>query len=178
MIKIYKKLVYSLKKKFTIDEEVVQKFHDYFDSTSRHTKEVNLDAHICSFFVPVDRINHLVYLGHHIKANDWIPPGGHIKAGEDPEETVRREFEEELDHKLTMEEIVLFDLSVTDLNPNSRHSCKRYYDFWYIVFIERLNFNFLKKEYYDAGWFSFKEARKIIKTTHYNQIVQKIKVLL
>ena len=41
---------------------------------------------------------------HHKKANDWIPPGGHIEENESPAATVIREFREELGYKLKREE--------------------------------------------------------------------------
>lgn len=37
-----------------------------------------------------------ILLVDHKKAELWLPPGGHVEAGEDPKETVRREAKEEL----------------------------------------------------------------------------------
>jgi len=174
-----KKLVLSLKDNKHTDKETINKFLKRFSKKNTGlSKEESYSDHICAFFVPVNKEKSLVYLGHHIKANDWIPPGGHIQKGELPIETVVREFEEELRYCLKKEEIRFFDISVRDLEPNPRHNCKRHYDFWFAVFIDEINFDYLEKEYYDAGWHTFRQADERIKTRQYNNIVQKIKKLL
>ena len=88
------------------------------------------------------------------KAKKWngkyTPLGGHIEKGEMPIDTVRREFVEELDFNLTKQTIDLFDLSIKDVSGNPLHKCKLHFDFWYLVDVPKINFNFLKKEFYDA----------------------------
>ena len=96
-------------------------------------------------------------MGHHKKADMWIPPGGHIDKGETPEQTVRREWKEELGRELKNEKIVLFDISIIPIeNPNQ--SCVQHFDFWQLVLCNRDNFNFDKREFYDARWLSTEEA--------------------
>lgn len=87
-----------------------------------------------------------------------MPPGGHIEKGEKPVDTVRREFKEELDFELTNEPITLFNLTIKDINK-PHHPCKRHWDLWYLVEMkEEIDFNYCRREYYSAGWFSIKVA--------------------
>jgi len=178
MNKIFKDLVSSISNRPYIDKDVTVKFLKRIGDELPLTKPDSFYDHFCSFFVPVDRKNKLVYLGHHIKARDWIPPGGHIEKNENPKDTVIREFSEELNFNLKDEPIQLFNISITDLAPNPLHKCVRHYDFWFAVFIDKTDFVYLKKEYHDAGWFTFEEALKKTKTLHYSKIVQELKSLL
>src|SRR3989344_4955743 len=127
------------------------------------TKNRNTFDHICAFFLPLDMTKKSIYLGHHIKADDWIPPGGHIEAGEMPIDTVRREFVEELNSSLTKQPIELFDLSVKDVSGNPLHKCKLHFDFWYLVYISQRKFLYDKQEFYTADWFKLPEALTKIK---------------
>ncbi len=52
--------------------------------------------HLVSYFTLVDRINNSILLVDHIKAQLWLPTGGHVEPNEDPVETVKREITEEL----------------------------------------------------------------------------------
>src|SRR3989338_3807006 len=100
----------------------------------------NPKSHFCVFFVPVCLKSRKIYLGRHKKANDWIPPGGHIENEESPTATVMREFKEELGFELKPEaEVELFDITVKQID-NSKHPCKTHYDIWYLVKIKELDF--------------------------------------
>ena len=141
------------------------------------TKPEGAGAHICSFFLPVNKKTASIYLVDHIKAQDWIPPGGHINKDELPIETVKREFKEELDHQLTIEKIELFDLSIKEIN-RPRQNCLIHYDIWYLVHIDKIKFNWLKKEFHDASWFDFDEGIKKVKLSHYRNIIKKLTFIL
>ncbi|QQR77859.1 MAG: NUDIX domain-containing protein [Candidatus Moraniibacteriota bacterium] len=52
--------------------------------------------HLVSYFVVVDIGNKSILLVDHIKAELWLPAGGHIEKGEHPKTTVEREALEEL----------------------------------------------------------------------------------
>lgn len=175
-----KKYISDLKKevnKFLKAEKTIRdEFLKKLSLTDKITKELNIDEHICAFFVPVNRETKSVYLVHHIKADDWIPPGGHIKYGEHPVDTVIREFEEELDSKITKNQISLFTLSIKDISDNPRNPCKLHYDFWYLVDVPKIDFNYLKKEFYDAYWHPLTEKTfKKIKTKSYGKILRSLK---
>lgn len=158
-------------------QDLSQKFLRRISSNIPLTKETSPTNHFCAFFVPVNLESKSIYLGHHIKANSWIPPGGHIKSDEDPQQTVIREFKEELDYDIGKKQITFFDMSIKRIN-NPRTPCKIHYDIWYYVEVPKINYKFLKKEFYEARWFTFKEAKKQIKIPVYTKIIQKIKSLV
>jgi len=175
-IDILKKEVLKFK---NVEKNLIDKFLTKLSSTDKITKELNIDEHICAFFVPINKKTKSVYLVHHKKADDWIPQGGHIIWNEHPVDTVVREFEEELKHKISKNQINLFTLSIKDISNNPRNPCKLHYDFWYLVDVHRKNFNYLKKEFYDAYWHPLKEETfNKVKTPQYNKIVRKLKRIL
>lgn len=176
-ISVLKKEVLKFKNK-KIDRKIIDQFLKKLSSTDKLTKELNIDEHLCAFFVPVDEKTKSVYLGHHIKADDWIPPGGHIKWNEHPTETVIREFEEELAYKIEKNQIEIFNLSIKDVSDNPRSPCKLHFDFWYLVKVPKVDFKYLKKEFHDARWHNLKEASEKIKTPKYNQIVRTLEEIL
>lgn len=173
MVDCLKKQIFNLAKKSYLDKQVVARFLTRIKKDKRLTKEENPTNHFCCFFLPFDKRSRSIYLVDHIKAQDWIPPGGHIKRNELPLETVKREFSEELNYQLTKEKIEFFNLSIKRINkPNQ--VCKIHYDLWYLVYINRISFVFTKKEFYQAGWFSAEKGLQLIKTTSFNTIVKKL----
>jgi 8-oxo-dGTP diphosphatase len=52
--------------------------------------------HLVSYFALIDSASRLVLLGDHVKSGLWLPSGGHVEDGEDPNDTVDREASEEL----------------------------------------------------------------------------------
>lgn len=175
---LIKKEVLKFKNK-KINIKIINKFLKKLSKSDKITKELNIDEHICAFFVPVNRESKSVYLTHHIKANDWIPPGGHIKYGEHPQETVIREFEEELGDIVVNNQISLFNLSIKNVGGNPRSPCKLHYDFWYLVDVPKKEYVFLKKEFYNAYWHPLNEKTfQKIKTPQYNKIVRTLKEIL
>jgi 8-oxo-dGTP diphosphatase len=52
--------------------------------------------HLVSYFVLVDPERRSLLLGDHLKAQLWLPTGGHVDPGEHPRQTVVREAREEL----------------------------------------------------------------------------------
>lgn len=163
----------KLRNKTHVDKKVLNKFLQRISFKQKLIEKDSPKNHICSFFLPIDLKTNSIYLVHHIKANDWIPPGGHIEQGETPVQTVKREFIEELKYKLTTEKIRLFDLSIIKI-INQNYKCKTHYDFWYLVFINRQDFRFDKKEAYDASWFEFDKVLKKVKRKEYNLILKKL----
>ena len=174
------RLIYEVKKLKNVSwvsNKIISQFIDFIKNQPSLTKEERAGIHICSFFLPVHIKTKFIYLVHHIKANDWIPPGGHINKNELPIETVKREFEEELSHKLTNEKIELFDLSIKEIN-RPHQNCLIHYDIWYLVYTKKLPFKFLRREFYDAGWFNLNEGVKKIKLKKYRDIVKKLHLIL
>ncbi len=162
----------TLKSKTPIDQLTYERFLTRLNDHAPLTHEDNPHSHFCCFTLPLDCVTHSIFLVHHIKAGDWIPPGGHIDAGETPLQTVRREFTEELDYEITNEPITLFGISINSiLNP--KQLCKEHYDLWYAVETGKKNFNIDKGEFYDAGWFSYDKALKKIKTPLFGKVINK-----
>ncbi|OGK16954.1 hypothetical protein A2774_00460 [Candidatus Roizmanbacteria bacterium RIFCSPHIGHO2_01_FULL_39_12c] len=157
-----------------VDQRVAQKFLDFINGNQNYFRDNNPDRHICSFFLPYDEKRKLIYLGHHKKAKDWIPPGGHINQGENPLNTVYREFQEELNHQLTDEKVQLFNLSIKDISGNPLHKCKTHYDFWYLVRLKKKNFKFDRNEFYQAKWLTIPQALRKMKLLQYANIIKKL----
>jgi len=197
MVDYLKEQIAALARREDVDRGMIKKFLQRIIRDKRLVKEENPANHFCCFFLPVYKqtksilskvewvddkrrlipINLSIYLVDHIKARDWIPPGGHIKKGEFPLETVKREFFEELNYKLTKEKIELFDISIKRINK-PKQICKIHYDLWYLVHLnKKINFIYAKKEFYQAGWFSLKDGLKLIKTADFNAVVKKLRFL-
>jgi len=168
----------KLKDKSHVDKIIFYPFAKRI-TEGKLTREENLENHLCSFFVPVHKSSKSIFIGHHVKADEWIPPGGHINKDEAPIETVFREFYEELNFKLTDEKTELFDLDRIDTRPGRTNPCKVHYDFWYLVFMnEQSPFTFDKREFYDAGWFSIDDAVIKCRFKPYVEILKKIRTIL
>lgn len=157
-----------------INLAAVQAFKDLKTSQSTHTKKEGNPKHYCVFFLPYDREKGKIYLGWHIKADDWIAPGGHIEPGELPTDAAIREMKEELRVSIRKSQLTPFALSVKPINREGS-GCLVHYDIWYIVDISVQNFDYLKSEYHDAGWFPIQEGvAKITKNPDFAQIIQKL----
>ena len=165
------KEILELKKEIHINKTLLNKFINFLNTQKHLTKFEGNTSHLGAFFLPINKKTKSIYLVDHIKAEMWIPPGGHVKKNELPINTVIREFEEELNHQLTTEEIKFFNLSVTPIN-RPWQNCITHYDFWYSVSIEKLPFIFLKKEFKNGKWFSLEEGLKIIKRKTMQDIIK------
>lgn len=123
----------------------------------------NIADHMCAFFVPVHLESKSVFIGHHVKANMWIPPGGHIEMGEMLVDTVRREFGEELGIPFGDETVELFAATVVDLKPKPGKRCQRHWDWWHMVAVAKmLDYDYDKREFFTASWLSLDQAVKKI----------------
>jgi len=158
MLKQFQNEILKLKKYPYVKKKIIQQFLERLHAGSL-IQELNPIDHYCSFFVPFDMKSKSIFVGHHIKADEWIPPGGHIELEETPLQAVYREFSEELRFPLSDQKVELFDLGLTRIT-DSKRSCRIHYDFWYLVFVEKVDFNFDKDEFYEAVWLSVETAIK------------------
>lgn len=155
-----------------VDQAMVQIGLQQLEKTAGYTRDENPSEHFCVFFVPIVPSKRLVYIGHHIKANGWMPPGGHMDPGESPSKTLRREFEEELQHKLTFEVTELFNFTVVDVSDAGRE-CKKHLDFWYLVHLATPeDFIFDPGEFHDAGWVTYEEAIEKVMDKHKSTLIR------
>lgn len=163
--------IYSHK---NLEQKVIDQFVELKNSQSSHTKKEGNTKHYCAFFLPYDSAEQKIYLGHHIKANDWIPPGGHIEPGETPSDAAIREMKEELQVDISKAQLRAFALSVKPIGrPES--GCLMHYDIWHLVDIKVQDFDYLKSEYYDAGWFTIPAGlAKITKNPDFADIIRQL----
>lgn len=135
------------------------------------TKKDGSSEHVNVFFLPYDSHAGKIYLGYHKKADDWIPPGGHIEPGETPVMAAVREMQEELHHTISEKNLEPWNLSAKTINRPESH-CMIHYDIWFLVHIPITEFVFDTREYHDAGWFGVREAKgKIKKNPDFSKIV-------
>lgn len=172
MINKFKQELEKLKDKDHISKKIMQVFLDRIEKGNL-TRDKNSVEHFITMFLPVDVKSKMIYVGHHILADDWIPPGGHIDIEETPLDTVHREFNEELNHKLTDEKIDLFDISILPVR-NPLRPCKLHFDLWYMVNMPKTNFSFDKKEFYEARWVTFAQAFAIMERESYKEIIKNL----
>lgn len=146
-------------------------FKTFLLNSETYTRSENPEFHVCAFFMPVHLPSKNIYFGHHIKANDWIPTGGHVDLNESSRQAIEREIVEELGHKITNEKVELVDISIRNIdNPNQK--CKRHHSFWYIVhFDEKKDFNFDRREFYEAGWYTEKNVMEKTKSPVYKKVM-------
>mgnify|MGYP006205167819 CR=1 FL=1 len=55
--------------------------------------------HLVSYFVLADVVQRKILLLDHLKAERWLPSGGHVEPNEHPKTTVKREIVEELNQR-------------------------------------------------------------------------------
>ncbi len=115
--------------------------------------------HLVSYFVLIDPDQNSLLLVDHIKAQLWLPPGGHVEVNEAPCDTVVRELHEELNK----EAIFLrnndkpFFVTVNEtggLTPGHVDV-----SLWYLVRGNAEEFLLYDKgEFNDIEWFTFDEV--------------------
>lgn len=156
-----KKKIKTILQNPNLDTETVQKFEKRLKQ-GKLTRDQNTRSHFCVFFLPFSEKTKRIFIGDHIKAGTWISPGGHIDDGEIPEETVIREFKEELKVSIKRNQVKKpFCLTIKNID-NPRHNCKKHYDIWYLIKTDEKNFNYSKKEFKQAKWVTITEAEKIL----------------
>ncbi len=124
----------------------------------RIEKPDNPPKHLVSYFVLVDPGSRSLLLVDHIKAQLWLPSGGHVEMNEDPRDTVTRELQEELgkDAVFLRNDDKPFFITVNEtggLTPGHVDV-----SLWYLIRGDAKEFlGFDKTEFNDIEWFTFDE---------------------
>lgn len=112
--------------------------------------------HLVSYFVIIDPIHKSLLLVDHIKAQLWLPTGGHVKVSEHPKQAAVREAQEELNMQAIFLNQNPFFITVNQtggLTPGHTDV-----SLWYLLkgnIHEFINFN--RTEFNDIEWFTFNE---------------------
>jgi 8-oxo-dGTP diphosphatase len=146
----------------------------------RITKPDTPPKHLVSYFVLVDAEKKKILLVDHIKAEKWLPTGGHVEAGEDPKETVRRESVEELG----IQAIFLFQkpVFVSQAVTGGKAAGHTDVSLWYVISGNTdTEIHYEEREFNGVRWFTFEE---VLKTDiarldeHLHRFMSKLKTLL
>ena len=87
-----------------VESEHLAQARGWLHGTTDVTRRIKPDVpspHLVSYIVPVDRQAGAVFLCAHRLAGLWLPPGGHVEAGEHPAAAAAREAVEELGQPVT-----------------------------------------------------------------------------
>lgn len=145
-----------------VSKETIAQFKLLKSTQTTHTKGEGNQDHYCSFFLPYDRLLNRIYLCHHIKADDFIPPGGHLEPGETPLQAAIREMQEELNYTVSPASLEPWNLSVKYVN-RPEFGCTAHYDVWHLVHLDEQEFKYDPREYYQAHWFDLTDGLNHIK---------------
>ncbi|NTW13777.1 MAG: NUDIX domain-containing protein [Candidatus Moranbacteria bacterium] len=136
--------------------------------------------HLISYFAVVDVKRSSLLLVDHIKAELWLPAGGHVEPGEHPGTTVERESMEELG----LESNFIFDVPclITQMTTVGKTAGHTDVSLWYVI---KGNANdpieYEKREFNGVRWFSFDEILDSDIAPfdpHMHRFVSKLKTLL
>lgn len=114
--------------------------------------------HLVSYFVLIDPDHRSILLVDHIKAQLWLPPGGHVELNESPRDAVVREAKEEFGITATFlhSNDMPFFVAVTQtvgLTPGHTDA-----SLWYLLrgsVYDTLQYD--RSEFTDIEWYTFDE---------------------
>jgi|SRR6185312_10084261 len=134
--------------------------------------------HLVAYFVLVDPDHGSILLGDHIKAQLWLPSGGHVELNELPVDTVRREIEEELYIQaefLQGKQTPFFLTQTQTVGLTPGHTDV---SLWYLLRGDiHAPLTFDRGSYTDMAWFGFKEildSHPAIFDAHMHRFVNKL----
>jgi 8-oxo-dGTP pyrophosphatase MutT (NUDIX family) len=154
-----KQLIQSIKPLDNIESKHISDAIDWIESgveIFRIEKPATPPKHLVSYFVLVDLEKKKIMLVDHIKAELWLPAGGHVEKDEHPNITVMREIQEELN--MPAEFIMSDPFFITQTVTVGKTAGHTDVSLWYI-----LKADSTKKINYDLGefngykWFDYKE---------------------
>jgi 8-oxo-dGTP pyrophosphatase MutT (NUDIX family) len=122
----------------------------------RVAKPATPPKHLVSYCSVVDGDN--ILLVDHKNAQLWLPPGGHVEAGEHPRETVVRELHEELGIPIALDDVqppLMVTCSAT-VGLTAGHTDV---SLWYVVKADRTTpITYDASEFNTVRWFTFQDV--------------------
>jgi len=146
------------------DQETITRFLTRVDE-GKLTRDENPHTHFCVYFAAYDPQAQEIFIGHHKKSGLWLFNGGHIDQGETPQAALAREMIEEWGVSVVIPpgQPAFFTLTRI-LDPTL--VCKYHYDLWHLLPVNKELFApdavALGQEFYQIGWKTFAEARKLV----------------
>lgn len=138
--------------------------------------------HLVSYFVLIDPEHKSMLLADHVKAQLWLPSGGHVEPDEDPTEAVRREAREELSKEavfLRNNQAPFFVTVTKTVGLTAGHTDV---SLWYVLRGSVHEFiDFDRREFNDIEWFTFDEileADPVIFDPHLQRFTRKLQAYL
>lgn len=138
--------------------------------------------HLVSYFVILDPDAGKILLIDHIKAQLWLPTGGHVLPGEDPKDAVIREAKEELSMPAVFFKGDTRPFFATVNTTGGLTPGHVDVSLWYILRGSVLDFvRYDKSEFTDVEWFNFEEILEmdpVIFDKHMRRFVYKLRQYL
>lgn len=134
--------------------------------------------HLVAYFVLIDPDHNSILLGDHIKAQLWLPSGGHVEPNELPQQCIKRESLEELRQKAVLlhgYDKALFVTETVTVGLTPGHTDV---SLWYLLrggVHDRIEFE--REAYHDMAWFGFDEilaSHPAIFDTHMQRFTRKL----
>lgn len=170
----YKTEILKLKSLPYIDPSMILCFLERINRHDELTRSQNRQNHFCSMVLPYAPNDQTVLLGYHKKAEDWIPPGGHIEGEETPFETALRETGEELSTSVHHRDLELCNITCLLTNKPSVHGCQIHYDFWYVLKVFPSQVHLDSQEFSESRWVPIIEAIQLVKRPEYKVILNNV----
>ena len=135
-----------------IHQTEVLKWIDSKEELCRLKKPATPPKHLVSYCLIIDIEKQQLLLGDHIKAELWLPPGGHVEPNEHPLETAKRELKEELAIELPLLQLTPLFLTVAKtVGMTARHTDV---SLWYVFKTDsKLRYQFDPSEFNAMKWF-------------------------
>lgn len=141
----------------------------------RLAKPATPPKHLVAYFMVVDGEH--VLLVDHIKAQLWLPSGGHVEPQEHPRDTVAREIVEELGMEAEFVQEAPLMVTVTEtVGLTAGHTDV---SLWYVVKGDRRRaVEFDRGEFTEVRWFHWDEIPYGRSDPHMRRFIEKLRVIL